>query len=145
MILGKGAFGIVQKGIHKVSKFAVAIKTYEKKLLTNKIQQQMVQREIDVLQQLKHENVAELYEVIDTPMRVHLVMELCDGRNLYQHMKKQDRKFLTEQEAVPVFRQILSAVDFMHSQGLVHRDLKLENILISDEKVVKIIDFGFAT
>ena len=47
----------------------------------------MVQREIDVLQQLKHKNVAELYEVIDTPMRVHLVMELCEGRNLYKHMK----------------------------------------------------------
>lgn len=64
----------------------------------------MVQREIDVLQQLKHENVAELYEVIDTPMRVHLVMELCDGRNLYQHMKQKPQKYLTEQEAVPVFR-----------------------------------------
>ena len=48
----------------------------------------MVQKEIDVLTNLKHENVSELYEVIDTPMRVHLVMELCDGRNLYQHMKK---------------------------------------------------------
>lgn len=90
-----------------------------------------------------------LFEVLDQTSKCHLVMELCHGRNLYHFIKKKQNKCLTEQEAIPIFRQIVSAVAYMHDHGLVHRDLKLENILISEKQGgvndIKIIDFGFAT
>ena len=107
-----------------------------------------VHREIYILAGLKHQNVMTLFEVLDSPSKCHLVTELCHGKNLYHFMKSKKSKHLSEKEAVPVFRQIVSAVAFMHSLGLVHRDLKLENILINDAgglNEIKIIDFGFAT
>jgi len=76
------------------------------------------------------------------------VTELCHGKNLYHFIKKRPNQCLTERDAVPIFTQIVSAVSSMHGLGLVHRDLKLENILIDDKDQVnhiKIIDFGFAS
>lgn len=97
---------------------------------------------------MQHPNIMKLFEVLDQTSKCHLVMELCHGRNLYHYIKKRPNKCITEQEAIPIFRQIVSAVAYMHEHGLVHRDLKLENILINDAgglDEVKIIDFGFAT
>ena len=126
----------------------MALKTYEKKLLTHKSQLMAIHREIYILAGMEHPNIMKLFEVIDSSAKCHLVMELCHGRNLYHHIKKRQNKCLTEAEAIPVFRQIVSAVIYMHGLGLVHRDLKLENILIDEaakENQVKLIDFGFAT
>lgn len=106
-----------------------------------------IHREIYILAGLEHPNIMKLFEVIDSPSKCHLVMELCHGKNLYHYIKKRPSKCLNEEEAIPIFRQIVSAVSYMHNKGLVHRDLKLENILINDQGTleVKIIDFGFAT
>jgi len=107
-----------------------------------------IHREIYILAGLKHPNIMRLFEVIDSPSKCHLVMELCHGKNLYHFVRRKFMKCLTESEAIPIFRQIVSAVAYMHGLGLVHRDLKLENILINDFaglNQIKIIDFGFAT
>ena len=75
-------------------------------------------------------------------------MEYCQGPNLWQFMRKQPNKYLSEKDAMPVFRQIVAAVACMHSVGFVHRDLKLENILVNETdgiNEIKLIDFGFAT
>lgn len=89
-----------------------------------------------------------LYEVVDTRTHVHLVMELCNGKNLFHSLKK--RKPLLrfpEAEAAHIFKKIVSAVAYMHGLNIVHRDLKLDNILINEQgdNDIKIIDFGFAT
>lgn len=98
---------------------------------------------------MNHKGIMRLFEVIDNPTRCHLVMELCQGKNLYQFIRRKLPKYcLTESGAIPVFKQIVQAVNYMHKLGMVHRDLKLENILINDtdnSNEVKIIDFGFAT
>lgn len=60
-------------------------------------------------------------------------------------LKKKQNKCISEQTAKPIFKQIVSAVSYFHDLGLVHRDLKLENILIDDLNQIKLIDFGFAT
>ena len=107
-----------------------------------------IHREIYILAGLEHPNVMKLFEVIDSNAKCHLVMELCHGRNLYHTIKKRQNRCLKEEEAIPIFRQIVSAVIYMHSLGLVHRDLKLENILFDEnakENQIKLIDFGFAT
>ena len=140
---------MVKRSVHKKTGHAIALKTYEKKNLTHESASLALHREIYVLATLKHPNIMRLYEVIDMRTHVHLVMELCHGKNLFHFVKKRkpDQR-LPEPEAAHIFGQIVSAVAYMHSSEVVHRDLKLENILINDDKkanVIKIIDFGFAT
>lgn len=88
-----------------------------------------------------------LHEVIDTRSNIFLVMELCDGKSLYHLMKKSNdakQPGLKEEFVRVIFQQIVEGVAYMHSRSIVHRDLKLDNILISATNDVKIIDFGFA-
>lgn len=100
-----------------------------------------------MLANLRHDNIMRLYEVIDTRTQVHLVMELCGGKNLYHHIKRRPLQRLPEVEAAWIFYQIINAVAFMHEINIVHRDLKLDNILIDEnsDDLIKLIDFGFAT
>ena len=87
-----------------------------------------------------------LYEVIDSRTHVHLVMELCHGKSLYHFVKKRKPdQCIPEAEAAPIFRQLVSAVAYMHSLAIVHRDLKLDNVLIDDSNEIKLIDFGFSS
>lgn len=135
--------------MHKISGNVVALKIYEKKNLTDENASLALHREIYVLANLDHPNIMRLYEVIDSRTHVHLVMELCEGRNLFHFLKKRKpRMRLTEPEAAHIFRQIVSAIDYLHKLMIVHRDLKLDNILINDLgniNQIKLIDFGFAT
>ena len=84
---------------------------------------------------MDHPNVMSLHEVIDSRTHVHLVMELCQGKNLYHLMKKsreQAAPGLPENTVKSIFGQIVSAVAYMHSKWVAHRDLKLDNILINN-------------
>lgn len=86
-----------------------------------------------------------LYEVIDSRTHVHLIMELCRGTNLFHIIKKRKpQPRLSESEAATIFKKVVSAVEYMHSNEMVHRDLKLDNILVFEDQV-KLIDLGFAT
>lgn len=148
--IGQGAFAVVKRSVHKDSGHTIALKTYDKKSLNNEVATTNLHREIFVLATLKHPNIMTLYEVIDSRTHVHLVMELCRGTNLFHTIKKRkpDQR-LPEQEAAQVFKQIVSAVAYMHDYNVVHRDLKLDNILTNVDAdgnhTIKLIDFGFAT
>jgi MAP/microtubule affinity-regulating kinase len=85
-----------------------------------------------------------LYEVIDTRKNVNLVMELCNGKSLYHHIKKKPNVKLPESECRGIFMQVVDAVAYLHSQNIIHRDLKLDNILIDGRDNIKLIDFGFS-
>lgn len=98
-------------------------------------------REIHHHRRLHHPNVAQLYEVIITETKVWLVLELCAGGELYDHLLSKKR--LTEDEAQKIFAQICGAVAYIHSRGIVHRDLKLENIFLDRKGNAKLGDFGF--
>jgi len=82
----------------------VALKTYEKKLLTHKSQLMAIHREIYILAGMNHPNIMKLFEVLDTSMKCQLVMQLCHGRNLYSFIKKKQGKCLLEADAIPVFK-----------------------------------------
>jgi serine/threonine protein kinase len=124
----------------------VAIKTYDKSKVKDISHWQRVSSEISIMQQISHPRICHLYEAVETPKRVHLIMESLDGNNLCSYVKF--KKKLTEDETSGIFFQLLQAVEYLHSIGVTHRDIKLENVLFVDRvecKDIKLIDFGFST
>ncbi len=92
-----------------------------------------------------HENIVKLYDVLQDEYHTYIIMELLTGGELFDRIKC--KKVFTEREASLIMKNLVSAIQYIHSQGIVHRDLKPENILFTDDSEnskLKIVDFGFA-
>jgi serine/threonine protein kinase len=100
------------------------VKIIEKKSLDTLSLQNLI-RELLVLGGLTHDHIVPLLQVIDSPDQIYMVMEMETGGELFSYIV--DKGKLSEDESVYIFRQIISAVDYFHSQDIVHRDLKPEN------------------
>jgi MAP/microtubule affinity-regulating kinase len=124
----------------------VAVKVYDKYKLIDDQRKRSVIKEIKLMRKLHHDNVVHLYDAIDTQRQLYLIMENVEGQCLQQIMKyKQGRRFSTEAECARLFVQLMSAIEYMHSMDIAHRDIKLENILIEQRTGnLKLIDFGFS-
>ena len=145
-VLGVGSYGKVRAAWHRLTGSKVAIKTYDKSKLKDPAHWKRVHSEIKIMEQLSHPRIARMYEAVETPKRMHLIMECLDGGNLCSYVKAKRR--LSEEESQRIFYQVLTAIDHLHSVGVTHRDIKLENVLFVDSKDnrdVKLIDFGFST
>lgn len=144
-LLGEGNFGKVYKAKSLTSAGeTVAIKMINKAEVKKHRMGEQVKKEISVMRLLKHPNIVELKEVMATKTNIYLVMEYVGGGDLYTYIIKQGT--LSENLARKFFQQLITAVDFCHSRGVCHRDLKLENILLDPNGTnVKICDFGLAT
>lgn len=140
--LGKGSFGDVRQATHTLTGSTVAVKILEKERIKTELDFQRVIREIQILKLLQNDHIVKLYEVIDTSRNVYIVTEFIEGGELFGVVER--RVKLTEPEACKYFRQMCSAVQYCHSHKICHRDLKLENILVTKEDNVKIIDFGLS-
>ena len=90
---------------------------------------------------MHHPHVAQLFEVIATEGNIWLVTELCAGGELFDYLVEKGR--IDEYEARIIFGQLCLAVGYVHDRGAVHRDLKLENVLLDEHCRVKLSDFGF--
>jgi serine/threonine protein kinase len=97
-------------------------------------------KEVRLLMRLDHPNVIKLHQVIDTPQELYIVMEYASGGELIDYIAA--RGFLQEKEGRRLFRQLVSAMDHCHLAGVIHRDLKLENMLLSTDKNLLLSDFG---
>ncbi len=142
--IGQGAYAIVKQGTHKLSGRKVAIKIYEKYKLIDPQRKQSVNREIQLLKKLSHPHIVKLHETIDTTKQLYLVMELVRGKSLYSYVHSKPLRRLDEAEAIVVFQQVLEGIEHCHRNLVSHRDIKSENILITPEGTVKLIDFGFS-
>ncbi|KAJ8286748.1 hypothetical protein GJAV_G00042830 [Gymnothorax javanicus] len=140
--IGRGSFSRVKLGIHALTTDKVAIKVLEKGGLDQHTQR-LLSREIESMDRLHHPNIIRLYEVLETPSRLHLVMEYAEGGELYTRVSMGGK--LSDNECKIVFTQILSAVKHMHENSIVHRDLKAENVFYARGGCVKVGDFGFST
>ena len=142
--LGKGSYASVKLATHKITKIKYAMKIYPRKCLLDPQKRNTVNNEIEILKQLDHINIVKLYEVIYTDSHLYLVMEYINGVSLLEILKKEIYHYIPQKKALKIFIQILKAIIFCQSKNISHRDIKLENILIIKNDIVKIIDFGFA-
>ncbi|XP_020377256.2 NUAK family SNF1-like kinase 1 [Rhincodon typus] len=140
--LGKGAYGKVQKAQETATGRTVAIKSVRKDRFQEEPDRIHIQREMEIMSSLNHPNIIRIYEVFENKDKIIIVMDYCSNGELYDYVN--ERRRLSENEARRAFRQIVSAIHYCHKKGIVHRDLKLENILLDENFNVKLADFGLS-
>ena len=147
--LGDGSYGTVFSVVNNQTGLYAAMKKIEK-LKENEIDDLEIKNEIDILKELDHPNIVKIYEFYDTLTDFYIVTEYCKKGELYGYIKNN----YTENQLAVLFYQVFSGLSYLHERHILHRDLKLENIMISDieEDIktkenyfwIKIIDFGTA-
>ena len=147
-VIGKGAYATVKICKNKITQEKFAMKIYEKKILNDNIKKKCILREIEILKKLNHPNIVKLYDTIISDKNILLIQELVNGISLRDFYNKEIRnqKNISEKKykiLTILFKQIFSAFDYIHKKNIFHRDIKLENILLTKNYEIKIIDFGF--
>jgi len=165
-VLGEGVAGVVRTVVHKATglPYAVKVLNLDRLLACRQInddttgggardsmivleqQQEALRNEITIMSQLDHPHIARLQEVYEDDDNIYLVQEVCSGGELFDLLEEQPDYCFDEAEALRLTWQILSSLRYLHSKGIVHRDLKLENFLFSTRKhlQLKMIDFGLS-
>ena len=139
-LIGKGAFGKVTLGIQKLTGKYVAIKTIDKQYMKDEFSRRKVLQEVYILKKIRHSNIIRLLEVFESPKHFLMVMEYAGGGDLLQFVKRRGR--IKESDAKFIFKQIVYGLAHIHCRSVIHRDVKLDNILLDCESGVKICDFG---
>ncbi|XP_011289379.1 NUAK family SNF1-like kinase 2 isoform X2 [Felis catus] len=139
--LGKGTYGKVKKARESSGRL-VAIKSIRKDRIKDEQDLMHIRREIEIMSSLNHPHIIAIHEVFENSSKIVIVMEYASRGDLYDYISERQR--LSEQDARHFFRQIVSAVHYCHQNGVVHRDLKLENILLDANGNIKIADFGLS-
>ncbi|XP_017582652.1 PREDICTED: NUAK family SNF1-like kinase 2 [Corvus brachyrhynchos] len=140
--IGSGEF--LALGIHSplCAHPQVAIKSIRKDKIKDEQDLVHIRREIEIMSSLNHPHIIAVHEVFENSSKIVIVMEYASKGDLYDYISERQR--LSEQEARHFFRQVVSAVYYCHKNGVVHRDLKLENILLDANGNIKIADFGLS-
>ncbi|XP_052178998.1 serine/threonine-protein kinase TIO isoform X2 [Diospyros lotus] len=139
-LVGEGSFGKVYKGRRKYTGQTVAMKFILKHGKSEKDIHNLRQ-EIEILRKLKHENIIEMLDSFESPQEFCVVTEFAQGE-LFEILE--DDKCLPEAQVQAIAKQLVKALHYLHSNRIIHRDMKPQNILIGAGSVVKLCDFGFA-
>ncbi|XP_017296502.1 serine/threonine-protein kinase NIM1 isoform X2 [Kryptolebias marmoratus] len=140
--IGYGTFSRVKLAFHALTKDKVALKILDRTRLDAQAHR-LLSREISSMEALQHPNVIRLYEVVETPSRLFLVLEHAGRGDLHNRICSEGK--LSDNTSKITFAQILSAFKYMHNMNIIHRDLKAENVLFTSSGCVKVADFGFST
>ncbi|XP_049321353.1 serine/threonine-protein kinase 33 isoform X2 [Astyanax mexicanus] len=125
--LGQGSFGVVCEATHIETQKKWAIKKVNKEKAGSS-GVRLLEREVSILKQVNHAHIIHLEEVFETPKKMYLVMELCEGGELKRLLRKNKR--FSEEETRHIISSLAEAIVYLHKKDIVHRDLKLENILV---------------
>ncbi|XP_066487545.1 serine/threonine-protein kinase 33 isoform X2 [Tiliqua scincoides] len=148
--LGQGSFGVVMEATHKETGVKWAIKKMNREKAGSSAIK-LLEREVNILKRVNHEHIIHLEEVFETPKRMYLVMELCEDGELKKILHR--KGYFTENETRHIIQSLASAIAYLHRKDIVHRDLKLENILVKSSDIdednemklnIKVTDFGLA-
>ncbi|XP_062091497.1 serine/threonine-protein kinase TIO isoform X1 [Humulus lupulus] len=139
-LVGEGSFGKVYKGRRKYTGQTVAMKFIMKHGKSDKDIHNLRQ-EIEILRKLKHENIIEMLDSFESPQEFCVVTEFAQGE-LFEILE--DDKCLPEEQVQAIAKQLVRALHYLHSNRIIHRDMKPQNILIGAGSVIKLCDFGFA-
>ena len=118
----------------------VAIKSVNKGYFSEESSKQKIMQEVYILKRIRHRNVVRLYETFETNKHVLFVIEMCSGGDLLNFVRK--RRRLKEDVAKYLFKQIIEGLQYCHAKSVVHRDIKLDNLLISEKGIVKVGSLG---
>mmetsp|Transcript_5920 Transcript_5920/g.15058 ORF Transcript_5920/g.15058 Transcript_5920/m.15058 type:complete len:548 (-) Transcript_5920:63-1706(-) len=142
-VLGTGYNGSVFKARSKIGAGTYAVKGFHLNGITGEKMKEL-ETEAEIFLSMDHPHVARLVDVYECENRLNLVMECMEGGELFERVRKQRR--FTEVDAGSAIRQMLLSINYIHSKGIVHRDLKLENFLYETKESdhLKLIDFGFS-
>ena len=141
-LIGDGAFSVVRLVQERDSGSYYACKIVPRERIDSAHLASRFEQEIRINQQLHHPGIVEMYDLLSDEKNFYIVMEFCPNGDLFQFIV--DRQNLTENDARPLFRQILETLSYIHSMGVSHRDIKPENLLIDRFGYVKISDFGLS-
>ena len=145
--IGYGCYGEVRVCEHIRSKERRAVKIIDKVWVSEEmLENRTVLNEVDILKTLDHPNVLKVYEYFEDERNYYIVMEYCKDGDLYDELKAIGK--FDEENAGKIMGQLFSGISYIHRKNVIHRDIKLDNILISDKSkdiCIKIIDFNIAT
>src|SRR5262249_1729684 len=140
-LLGKGGMGEVYRGRDLKLKREVAIKILPEEFSRDAVRVSRFQREAEVLASLSHPNIAAIHNLEEASNVRYLVLELVEGQTLSERLQ---RGSVPIEESLNIARSICEALAAAHEQGVIHRDLKPDNIKIRPDGMVKVLDFGLA-
>uniref|UniRef100_A0A3P8U3K8 Serine/threonine-protein kinase PLK4 n=1 Tax=Amphiprion percula TaxID=161767 RepID=A0A3P8U3K8_AMPPE len=143
-LLGKGSFACVYRAKSVKTGLEVAIKTIDKKAMHKAGMVQRVTNEVEIHCRLKHPSILELYNYFEDSNYVYLVLEMCHNGEMSRYLKERKMPF-SEDEARHFMHQIVKGMLYLHTHGILHRDLTLSNLLLTSNMNIKVADFGLAT
>ncbi|KAI8338892.1 kinase-like domain-containing protein [Chlamydoabsidia padenii] len=142
-IIGYGGFSTVRKGYCISNGQTVAIKIIKKKTQDPLSTDEALERELDIWQTLDHDNIVRIQKVLETDYATYVVCDYCANGSLLDRLLAQPP--LSDQEKKRLFSQLCDVVHYLHKQAnVIHRDIKLDNILLDDDMNIKLCDFGLA-
>lgn len=140
--IGEGSYAQVYSCVDERRKRKCAMKIVNRRKAPSDFLQKFLPRELHLLKKVNHCHVIQLYEIFEFGSKVYISMEIAGHGDLLDYIKL--RRYLPEFSARSFCRQLVSGIGYLHELDIVHRDLKCENILLSDKNEIKISDFGFA-
>jgi len=140
--LGRGTFSKVKYAVDTTTNVAYAIKIVDRRMIRKENMEAQLKREIAIMKILKQNNIVQLREVLQSSKHIYIVLELITGGELFDRIVKEKR--FEESTARQYFQQLITGIEYCHSQGIAHRDLKPENLLLDDNDTLKISDFGLS-
>ncbi|KAK7100676.1 serine/threonine-protein kinase PLK1-like [Littorina saxatilis] len=142
-LLGKGGFARCYELLSLSNNKIYAGKIISKTRISKPHQKQKILREVELQQDLKHRNVVEFHSYFEDDSNVYIILENCSRKSLVHVLKH--RKYLTEPEVRFYMQQLVEGVQYVHLKSIIHRDLKLGNMLLNEDMELKLADFGLAT
>jgi eukaryotic-like serine/threonine-protein kinase len=142
--LGRGGMGVVYRGVHEHLGRPVAIKALAPELTQQPEFKERFFAEAKTQARLQHPNIVGVYDLLEDGGEYFIVMEFVAGEGLDDRLKAMAGQRMDLQESVGIFSQVLSALDYAHSEGVIHRDIKPSNVMITAGGRVKLTDFGIA-